>query len=273
MAFLMKQQAVYFILFGGLALLVILLGRKNQLLILLKKLSYYAAGVFIPYLLLLFIVWTWVISAISRYGLFNITSNLLQKLPLVGSYLLFYIFLSSLLAKVLAYMDIGFCRAIILIIKVKFHRNRKIFGYSKETRSIFLLGSVGNIMLRLLFPGALLYCCTACCSAYGCYSYRLYCRQTDKGFQCRIMHVIISGCIPGSYSCCPVVLEQGILFLLGAAACRIIYNDNPFPEAVQIAKYIKANSNDSDKIAVFGSEPEICFYADRQSEAPQARRI
>ena len=39
----------------------------------------------------------------------------------------------------------------------------------------------------------------------------------------------------------------------------------PFPEAVEIAKYIKNNSGPDDKIAVLGSEPEIYFYSHRRS--------
>jgi hypothetical protein len=44
---------------------------------------------------------------------------------------------------------------------------------------------------------------------------------------------------------------------------RAIYGANPFPEALQIASYIKNNTNPDDQVAVLGSEPEIYFYADR----------
>ena len=37
----------------------------------------------------------------------------------------------------------------------------------------------------------------------------------------------------------------------------------PFPEAVVVGSYIKAHSSERDTIAIFGSEPEICFYAAR----------
>ncbi|HBG28162.1 MAG: hypothetical protein A2Y10_19470 [Planctomycetes bacterium GWF2_41_51] len=39
----------------------------------------------------------------------------------------------------------------------------------------------------------------------------------------------------------------------------------PFPETLKIAKYIKENSGKDDKIAVFGSEPQIYFYSQRRS--------
>jgi hypothetical protein len=46
---------------------------------------------------------------------------------------------------------------------------------------------------------------------------------------------------------------------------RLSFGYFPFPECLQIAKYIKANSLPQDKIAVFGSEPEIYFYSQRYS--------
>jgi hypothetical protein len=49
---------------------------------------------------------------------------------------------------------------------------------------------------------------------------------------------------------------------------RIGFGLNPFPETLKIAEYIKANSNKEDKIAVFGSEPQIFFYSQRRSATP-----
>lgn len=50
-----------------------------------------------------------------------------------------------------------------------------------------------------------------------------------------------------------------------AALSRRFYSYNPFIESVEIAKFIRSNSNDRDTIAVFGSEPQIHFYANRRS--------
>lgn len=44
---------------------------------------------------------------------------------------------------------------------------------------------------------------------------------------------------------------------------RMIYGSNPFPESIKIAKFVKSNTNAGDKIAVLGSEPEIYFYSKR----------
>jgi len=49
------------------------------------------------------------------------------------------------------------------------------------------------------------------------------------------------------------------------AITRALYSDNPFPEAIEVADYIKENSGPDDRIAILGSEPEIYFYSGRRS--------
>ncbi len=47
-------------------------------------------------------------------------------------------------------------------------------------------------------------------------------------------------------------------------ACRETYGLNPFPESLEIARYIKEHTTEEDRIAVIGSEPQIYFYARRR---------
>jgi hypothetical protein len=54
-------------------------------------------------------------------------------------------------------------------------------------------------------------------------------------------------------------------YLTPQQVTRTTYGPSPFPEAVQVAQYIKEHTTASDRIAVLGSEPEIFFYADRLS--------
>jgi len=63
-----------------------------------------------------------------------------------------------------------------------------------------------------------------------------------------------------------IIQQKAFLFELSPEmACRTLYSGNPFSESIQIARYIKANSAPSDRIAVIGSEPQIYFYSDRRS--------
>jgi hypothetical protein len=57
-----------------------------------------------------------------------------------------------------------------------------------------------------------------------------------------------------------------IFFLLGPAqASRAVYGTNPFPESVEIGRYLASHSAPGARIAVLGSEPQIYFYSRRRS--------
>ena len=45
----------------------------------------------------------------------------------------------------------------------------------------------------------------------------------------------------------------------------LIYSGNPFPESLEIARFIEQRTAPNDRIAIFGSEPQIFFYAKRRS--------
>ncbi|MCB4791663.1 MAG: glycosyltransferase family 39 protein [Elusimicrobia bacterium] len=46
---------------------------------------------------------------------------------------------------------------------------------------------------------------------------------------------------------------------------RLNYGNNPFYESLQIADYIKNNTNEKDTLFILGTEPQILFYAKRRS--------
>ncbi len=63
-----------------------------------------------------------------------------------------------------------------------------------------------------------------------------------------------------------LILERQYYFFFNPEqVTRATYGPSPFPEAVQVAKYIRERTGANDRIAILGSEPEIFFYADRLS--------
>ena len=48
-------------------------------------------------------------------------------------------------------------------------------------------------------------------------------------------------------------------------ASRMTYGINPFPESLEIANFIREHSDEDDRIAILGSEPQIFFYSNRRS--------
>ncbi len=60
--------------------------------------------------------------------------------------------------------------------------------------------------------------------------------------------------------------ERAYLFTLDpVAVSRAAYGANPFPESLEIGRYLEAHTAPGDRIAVLGSEPQIYFYAKRRA--------
>lgn len=63
-----------------------------------------------------------------------------------------------------------------------------------------------------------------------------------------------------------VSFQKGYLFEEAPATLsRKIYSVNPFPESLEIARFIKSRSLETDRVAVIGSEPQIYFYSKRHA--------
>jgi hypothetical protein len=64
----------------------------------------------------------------------------------------------------------------------------------------------------------------------------------------------------------PIVASRDVLFALEPSqVSREIYGRNPFPESVEIARYIRERTQPGERAAVIGSEPQIYFYSGRRS--------
>jgi len=78
--------------------------------------------------------------------------------------------------------------------------------------------------------------------------------------------LVLPGCLFLLAVCSSLYLQRGVLFRMNPAqVSRTIYQENPFPEALEIAKRIRDHTSEGDTIAVLGSEPEIYFYSHRRS--------
>ena len=64
----------------------------------------------------------------------------------------------------------------------------------------------------------------------------------------------------------PIYQQRDFFFSMNPTiASRTIYGANPFPESLEIARFIREHSAKDDRIAVIGSEPQIYFYSNRHS--------
>lgn len=70
---------------------------------------------------------------------------------------------------------------------------------------------------------------------------------------------------------CPLVVNSAVYIERSASEnSRAFFGNNPFPESMEIASYIASHSVAGDRVFIFGSEPQILFYAQRQSATPFA---
>lgn len=76
----------------------------------------------------------------------------------------------------------------------------------------------------------------------------------------------VSGCVFAAALVLSVATQREFLFHMSPAEIsRELYGLDPFPEATPVAAYIRNHSAQDARIAVLGSEPEIYFYAHRHS--------
>ncbi len=64
----------------------------------------------------------------------------------------------------------------------------------------------------------------------------------------------------------PIYYERDVFFSLSPRdVSRFTYGAHPFPESLEIARYIEKHSSPDNTVAILGSEPQILFYAKRRS--------
>jgi hypothetical protein len=77
---------------------------------------------------------------------------------------------------------------------------------------------------------------------------------------------LIPGFVFGIMALSILLQLRHIFFQLNPAqVSRALYVENPFPEAVEIGRYLASNAAADSRIAVLGSEPQIYFYSRRRS--------
>jgi len=260
MAFLMKQQAVYFILFGGFVFLFFqFLVKPRSIRAILINTSAFSFAVFIPYIIVLLIMlatgtfdkfWFWTVQYASKYA---------TGLPWENGKELLNMTFSPIWEehKWIYYLAIA---GVVVILFTKFSVKQKVLAISFVLFGI--LATTPGFYFRQHYFIVVLPAVALLAGIAIDYAGRFI---IDK-FRIKVIGIAL-----------PLVI---LFFLFNSTfsngkfyystenpvmLCKAVYGTNPFTESVEIANYIKANSSDTDKIAVLGSEPQIPFYANRKS--------
>jgi hypothetical protein len=137
-----------------------------------------------------------------------------------------------------------------------------------ETR-VFLTALLGASILAVM-PGfyfrehyfILLLPVVALLIGVACASIQRLARRVVPATAARGIALLLFAAVVADYA---IKEQEFLISLTPRELSRSMYGLNPFPEAVDIARYVRENTKPTDRIAVLGSEPEIYFYANRKS--------
>jgi 4-amino-4-deoxy-L-arabinose transferase-like glycosyltransferase len=254
---LMKQPGMFFILFGGLYLLLTEPQDPIDWRGLARRLGAYSCGALLPFLLTCLWLWRagvfgnfwfWTFSYASQYASSNSVLMAIPVLRLVGPSALG----SSAGLWVIAALGI------VLLFVSRAPRSQVAFALGFLLFS-FLAVCPGFYFREhyfiLMLPAVALLAGFAVSRLVDWLS-----RRGAGRWAAAPVLVFLGIC---GYS---IAAQRDFLFNMDAeTACRSIYAPNPFPEALKIADYIQNHTAPDARIAVLGSEPEIYFYSRRHS--------
>ena len=258
LALLMKQPGIVFAVFGGLYLLRSEWPPPIRWRVLMSRVSWYVAGVLLPFgltcLILLYAgvfktFWFWVFTYAGAYGSetgFSLGARRFAEIfpaiasPAIGVWIIAALGLTALRWDRETRAHTGFVCGFLF------------FSFLAVCPGFFFREHYFILMLPAV----------ALLSGIAVEAVTQSLARAGLGIILRAIPVLLFTAIVGF----SVFQQRAFLFEHDPIlATQKLYGPNPFPEAVEIAHYIDDYSSASDRIAVFGSEPEIYFYAKRHS--------
>lgn len=259
-AFLMKQQAVFFILMGGMIIIseyvfAKVIDWKNTII---NTLSY-SVGVFVPYLSVVGLMtatgnfdkfWFWTIEYASKYAASGVSWEDAKMMfgmsfkPMFDEF--FIVWIIAIFGLLFTWVG-------------KYTIQQKIFATSF---AVFSFASIcPGFYFRQHYFIVLLPAVAFLASITMDYLIGLVTAKLNYSLIKIIPFIVIL--LVGINAIAKG--KQYYLKIKPVQLCKMIYGTNPFVESVEIARYIKEHTTPTDKIAVLGSEPQIFVYADRRS--------
>ena len=257
LAFLMKQPGLFFLLFAGCYTIQQKWRFSRQGKRLAEELSALAAGGALPFAVVCLMLWRsgvfagfwfWFFDYARQYSTMVTPSWALiafaNTFPVALSFLVAVVFIGlvsatfllSPRARIHGFLAVSFLVFSVLAVLPGFYFRAHYFILMLPAVSLMIgmVVSCATELMRRSFRSFAMAAVSPLIFLGACFS--LVIRQRDTFFQSTPMQV-----------------------------CRRIYGYSPFPEAVEIAKYIANHSPERSTIAILGSEPEIYFYSHRHS--------
>jgi hypothetical protein len=256
MAFLMKQSGIFFTIFGCVMIALFCLSTSKMLLSGMLRFACYVVGFFIPIGLIFLIMyfsgvfekfWFWTMTYPGVYA---------ARIPVSEAWTYFTM---SFIPIVKSSMGLWIGAALGAF---------SLFFYPGKIRSRIFTGVFLFFSLLTVMPG------------FYFRSHYFIPFLPVIGILCGVVLDLLNQKIQKSFSF--ITYVSGFIFFLLVAntlasnkeyyftndpvmLCKRIYAGNPFTESIPIAKYLEENTTEKDKVCVFGSEPQIYFYAKRHA--------
>ena len=262
LAFICKQSGIFFLFFG---FTIIITKEFNRKIIFkpIKNLTIFFAGFTLPVIVMVIYFyffgdfgkfWFWTVEYLLKYG---------DQVPVSEALRMFKMRMNSITAQ---YTSEGYILLwIVSLIGIPLIFINKASVQNKILVFSFLLFSFLTIMpgfhfrnhyFITLLPAVALLIAVFFESFNNFYIHKL--KMPNLVYVNILVFLILIGV--------GIKANAGYLFTINPEiSCEKVYGSNPFIESIKIAEFLKQNTTKDDKIAVLGSEPQICFYADRYS--------
>ena len=260
LAFLMKQHGAAFIAFGGLYLLFCeLRHRPFSWKTFFFRNFLFLVGVLLPFVILCMVLWWAGVFEKFRFWVFDYAQQYVSIVPLsVG------------LRRLRKWLTLISHEAILLWILAGIGLVGLCISSKTRQQRLFVLGFLFFSFLAIC-PGLyfrphyfiLLLPAVALLTGIAVgFVYELLAARFQPALVAKVVSILLVLLV-----LLHVIYQQRNFFFVMSPnmVSRITYGMNPFPESLEIARFIKENTSKEDRIAILGSEPQIFFYADRRS--------
>jgi hypothetical protein len=259
LGFIMKQHGAVFILFGGLYLLVCEIRRRPlQWSMLIVRSIIFSVGVFLPFVVTCLILWQAGVFEKFWFWTFDYASKYVSSMPISAG-------LTNL--RVIIINIIGSSKIIWIVAGIGLTSliwNREVRSNALFVAGFFLFSFLAvcpGLYFRphyfvLFLPAVALLAGIGVGSIHDIFA--------------RGRFVTVSKVIPFLLVLAMLFHaaweQRKFLFVMSPTmVSRSTFGANPFPESLEIARFLREHSQGDDRIAIIGSEPQIYFYSNRRA--------
>ena len=258
---IMKQQGLFFPLFGGLFMILnYIFFNRARIKSFSLHLGIFCLGIFIPIAIMFILLNIWGVFGKFWFWTIEYAASYVNEMPLKEAYSIFISGFSIVLEGCYLYWIIAALGIIALFLK---RNNQNKAGVLFIV--LFFLFSFLSICLGYYFrTHYFITLLPAVALLNGVFIDYVY-SSSKQNKKFRSFKYVSYGLfiLPLAIG---INAQQNELFNFEPdMISKKYFGINPFPESMEIARYINTHSAKEDKIAVLGSEPQILFYADRHS--------